>query len=59
VTKRTEIDNPRYWHGLAKKTRSIAENAHPDATPILIEIARNCEELGRRAQERARRARLH
>jgi hypothetical protein len=59
MRSQAEIDDPGYWRGLAKRTRSLVFGAHPDATATLLEIADSCDELGRRAEERARRARKH
>ena len=55
----SELDDPAYWQGLADKTRSLAYAGEPDTSPLLLEIANHCDELGRRAEERARRARKH
>jgi hypothetical protein len=59
MRNQAEIDDPSYWRDLAKKTRSLAFGAHPEATATLLEIAGSCDELGRRAEERARRTRKH
>jgi hypothetical protein len=49
------INDPKHWRARAEEARAVAESlADPDSKKAMLRIAKDYEELARRAEQRMR-----